>query len=399
MIPHGQLLKGYLFSILPPLLCLFTTKSVYAFKFSRLPHNIDLNASLTESLLFDDNFYEDHEKKSTGIYSIIPRINYRFGHDLNKYSLEASIDHTIYTHISVEPATDYQLQFTGHHEFTSRHRLDAKITAGYYTDEGIKSANDKRMPEYHQIASDLTYGFGSLQTRSRIDFFANAKKKSYTTDGFNGSHSVLLGSTLYHRVATRTDLLLEASHETQGYDDGESPENYLTSYLTGISLRPSAKTSGYIKIGQRHRKTKTSPIVKNSYTGWETGATHNIRSYSKLSLEAKEDYNLHEETPEQTLFAKEVSIRLRWDHKWNSRFGTYMMIEGTKEDILGCGAKLLKEAATYTYTTGFQSQPKYWLDFAFSWEHIEHYEHIKYTYAVQNNYRKNVVQFSATITI
>ncbi len=380
---------------------IFTCLMVSSKSFGTLPVNaftgegIHLFSDLAISFAYDDNFYQDEYSKTAGIYTVIPGIYAQVisGPDEYRASLEAKRHQ--YTIIHAESATDYQLNLDIHHEFTRRNRFTGSLVAGRYIGKHQALTGDRKQPQYQQTIVNGKYGFGSLRTRARIDFFGNMTRKEYTSDQYDNSKISLYGATAYYRFLTRTDLLFEVSKEVLAYSGTAGYD--IDSYLAGLSFRTSEETAGYFKLGHRFRSSEENQ--KEGYTGWNTGGSYNIKSYSVVTFRAGEKYEIDSDDPVQRYFARATTVSMAWNHQWRSRRKTVVRWEATWKDIPGYGGKVDKEAVIQTFNVGWTWDARRWFSLSLNWEHTIHNEKAIQPDAEPENYRRNVFTLTGSINL
>ncbi len=380
---------------------IFTCLTFSSNSFGTLPVNtftgegIDISLGLAISFAYDDNFYQDERRETAGIYTIVPGIYAQMASGPNKYGAGLEVKRHQYTIINAESATDYQLNLDARHEFTRRNRFNGSLVVGNYVDDDQRLSNVYEQPRYQQMIVNGKYGFGSLRTRARIDFFGNLTKKEYTREQYDNSKTSLYGATAYYHFLTRTDILFETSKEVLAYSGAAGYG--VNSYLAGLSFRPSAKTAGYFKLGRRFLSSEQNE--EEGYTGWDASGTYNIKSYSVVTLSVGEKYDIESDDPSQSHYAKVKEVSTSWDHQWSARRRTVLKWEATWEDILGYGATVDKEAMTHNFHVGWVWNVRRWFSLSLKWKHTIHNEKAINPEVKLENYRQNVFTFSSSINL
>ena len=359
---------------------------------------VEVTPQLMMGLKHDDNLFRDSRNISTPVMVVKPTVDFRAISGLNEYALQFETTNRTYTSASAANSTDVGINGTVHHEFTSRHRLDMNAGWGSYYDEGSEVGSTGALPRYEQQKIGGTYGLGSLQA-AHIDVFASYDDRGYRDTGFNDRSIVRYGSTFYYRVMPSTRALFEVSRRELDYVDISNAGYDITSYLLGLSMDTSAKTTGFLKAGRRYRKTKAAGTGTEGYTGWEMGLSYQPVSYSLIQLSAGRDYSLESDNPENPDFTQGSNFNLSWSHDWTGKVASRLGWRYVDEDILNFAGIAQKDRKVNTFNAGLDWKIQRWVTLAFDWNYNKRRENAVESVTFEDNYSRNTFMLSGRFSL
>ena len=359
---------------------------------------VEITPELMTGLKYDDNLYRDSRNISTPVMMVKPSVDFRAISGLNEYAFQFEALNRTYTRADAADSTDVGVNGTVHHEFTTRHRLYMNAGWGSYYDEGSEVGSTGALPRYEQKNIGGTYGFGSLQA-AHIDVFASYDDRGYKDTGFNDRSILQYGSTFYYRVMPNTRALFEISRRELDYVDISNAGYDITSYLLGLSMDTSAKTTGFLKAGRRYRKTKAVGTDTEGYTGWEMGLSYQPVSYSLIQLSAGRDYGLESDNPENPDFTQGITINLSWTHDWTGKIASRLGWRYVNEDVLDFAGTNLKDRKVDTFNAGVDWKVRRWVTLAFDWSYNNRRENAIQPGTFEDNYRRNTFMLSGRFSL
>ena len=359
---------------------------------------VEVTPQLVAGLKYDDNLYRDDRNISTPVMVVKPSVDFRAISGLNEYAIQFEAINRTYTRAHEADSTDVGFSGSVHHEFTTRHRLDMNADWGSYYDEGSEVGSTREFPRYEQRQIGGTYGFGSLQA-AHIDVFTSYDDRGYKDSGFNDRSILRYGSTFYYRVMPNTRALFEVSKRELDYVDISNAGYDITSYLVGLSMDTSSKTTGFLKAGRRYRKTKVEGTGTEGYTGWEMGLSYQPVSYSLIQLSAGRDYGLESDNPENPDFTQGNTINLSWSHDWTGKVASRLGWRYVSEDILNFAGIAQKDRTVNTYNAGLDWKVRRWVTLALDWNYNKRRESAVQPGTFEDNYSRNTFMLSGRFSL
>ncbi|WP_461536565.1 outer membrane beta-barrel protein [Spongorhabdus nitratireducens] len=373
----------------------------------------EVTPELRTAIGYDDNVYRDGntvglKEKGSFVYNINPSVEFKAQKGLSTYALTLDVNDKRFSAESDANFTDYALLGDVHQEFNSRNRLDLGFDLGVYHDEGstINGATDKDAPEYTRKQADIKYGFGSMEAKARFDVFASINDQDY--DKKNGSYegrsrkTTEFGTTVFYKVMPKTSALVEVKKRDLEYDkrsgDTAKPGYEITSYLVGLEWEATAKTTGYAKIGRRHRSADAKGVDSENFTGWEVGVSYMPVDHSVFQLSTTRDYGLESDNPANADFTKGTSTTLSWMHSWTDRISTNAGYTYTDEEVQR-SAQTIKDRDINTFKLGADWKLRRNLTLSLNYEHSKRDEDRKVSTVSEDGYSRNVYMLTAELAL
>ncbi|MGY0215754.1 outer membrane beta-barrel protein [Endozoicomonadaceae bacterium StTr2] len=379
----------------------------------------EVTPELRTAIGYDDNVYRDGniagiKDKGSFVYNINPSVEFKAQKGLSTYALTLDVNDKRFSAESDANFTDYALLGDVHQEFNSRNRLDLGFDLGTYHDQGstINGATDKDAPEYTRKQADIKYGFGAMEAKARFDVFASINDQDY--DKKNGSYegrsrkTTEYGTTVFYQVMPKTSALVEIKKRNLKYDSRASDNGVkagfdITSYLVGLEWEATAKTTGYAKVGRRHRNADNKGVSSENYTGWEVGVSYMPVNHSVFQLSTSRDYGLESDNPQNADFTKGTSTTLNWMHSWTDRISTTAGYTYTDEEVQrGAGAdagKTVKDRDINTFKLGADWKLRRNLTLSLNYEHTKRDEDRKVSSVSEDGYSRNVYMLTAELAL
>ena len=366
---------------------------------------------------YDDNIYrngntEGLKKKGSFIYSTNPSVEFKAQKGLSIYAANLFVSDKRFSSESDADFTDYGLTGDIHQEFNSRNRLDANFDLGVYHDTGstINGATDKEAPEYQRKQIGLTYGFGSIGAKARIDVFGSYSAQDYdktskTADGYEGRdrETVEYGATGYYRLMPKTNALIEIKQRNLDYDrrigDTVKSGYDITSYMAGLSWDATAKSSGYAKFGRRYRDSKIAGVDTESANSWEVGISYMPRDYSVIQLSTSRDYGMESDNPQNAEFTKGTISTLGWLHDWSSRMSTNAFYSYNDTEVQSASGVTNKDRTVNTFGISADWKVRRFMTLSLSYQNVHRDESAKQVNIAEDSYRRNVYMLTADFSL
>ncbi|MCP4325718.1 MAG: hypothetical protein GY787_28540, partial [Alteromonadales bacterium] len=136
---------------------------------------------------YDNNiFYQGGETTSSDIFTLAPAVIFLLDDGINNYQLDVGVESATYLDSSADSYLIGNLGFTGHLEPSSRSRFDLELQAnkdveprGTGITAGVAESFDEPFLYNEQLAK-LTYEYGSLVSKGRVEFMGRYYSKNYT---------------------------------------------------------------------------------------------------------------------------------------------------------------------------------------------------------------------------
>lgn len=372
---------------------------------------IQVTPSVVAGVGYDDNVFRDGttgsalKEQGSTVYTLAPSVEFKAEAGLSSYALTLDALRKQFASEDEHDFTNYKAALDLNHEFNSRNRVLFAGSFGVAHDEGsaLNGAADKSAPEYKQKLAALTYGFGSKEAIARIDLFADYDAKDYDkTRGVEEGQdrtSKGFGATVYYKLMPKTDLLFEAKKRDLSYDKQDDAGYDITSYLLGLSWEATAKTSGYVKVGQRNRSSDFANVKDEDFNGWEVGVSYLPLEHSLIQLSSGRDYGLESENPTDADFTKGTNTALTWKHDWTSKVSTNLGYSYTDDDVETANGVTTKERTVKTFTAGVSWMAARNLTVSLDWENTKRDEKEKQLNVGEDDYKRNVYMLKAELAL
>ena len=353
------------------------------------------------------------KNKSSMVMSLAPSAEFYLAQGLSEYVLTLSAKKQHYNSESDADFLDYGADVEVYQYINSRNRF--MLTGGYgvYHDAGTARGgyDDREAPEYEHKKLGLIYGLGGEETIGRFDFFGSYDAKDYDSFRLNGIKTDSgkdratkeYGSFFYYQLMPKTDALLEIKKRTIGYDDvsGKDPDFDITSYLVGLEWEATAKTSGFVKLGRRHRSSDIDAVDSENYTGWELGVSYQPLEHSVIQVSSGRDYGLESDDPTTASFTKGTSSSITWTHTWTSKITTRLGFSRGDDDIINDTGTTTKSRITETWSAGLDWALRHNMAVGVDWQVTDKNEDLKngITGVTDDTYKQNSFMVSLSLAI
>jgi hypothetical protein len=319
----------------------------------------------------DDNlFYSNLNKRGSSLTVLSPYVTLEGKPGPHKFDLTFQVDDGRYYNSTADNYTDYGLLGRGELVFSGRAGLKLRAEARHghdprgSTDRAVTGSPD----EYDNSGVDGVFAYGAPGAQGRIEVDAGYYKRDYTnnraTTAASDHSTSQLGGTFYWRVMPRTELLFNAGQRWINYDQSTSTQDSTETRLyVGAKWEATAKTTGYVKVGQLKKDFKTAGQPSDSFGSWDLGVRWSPLTYSVVDLLSSKQTN--ESTGVGNAIVSSI-YSATWTHAWNSRLRSTALARYQTDDFSGAtradkteayGLRLdyefrrwLKFGGAYTYT-------------------------------------------------
>ncbi|MCU7556119.1 outer membrane beta-barrel protein [Alteromonas sp. ASW11-19] len=309
----------------------------------------DLIPSLSTDMLYIDNVTYASEESAhitSWVGIISPQIKAVSGFGTNELEFVYRGERGEYFSSPADNYTDHFVHVAGNFEMDRRNRFTTKL--------GFEDGHDQRgrqfssgfgnqlnqVDTYKKPGVSATYEFGSVSSPGRVELRAGYEELDYDNDSqaylIRDRSYTKVGGQFFYRLAGRTHLVLDASHQQIDYDvaaDPQSPlDNQEDRVLAGFTWESTAATTGFAKVGYK-QKSFDAP-GRESFEGidWEAGLTWQPRTYSEIELATGADTR---ETNGEGDYIRSQDYRISWRHAWLTRFSTTMALAHEQNDYEG----------------------------------------------------------------
>ena len=355
-------------------LALPLSSTVYAVEPAGLnfDNGIVITPLLSTGYKYDNNILsESSDTKSSGIFTVVPSVNFFLEDGINNYNIDLAIDSGTYLSSSDDNYLNTNLGFGVHLEPDSQSRFDITGEANWLSEPrgtGISEGAGDAVTEpltYTEQKFGVVYEYGALSAPARVDFSVDYYNKGYTnfTDvtQYRDYDSMKLASTLYYGTGASTDVLFEISRDeidyvkTSAVEANRDSNDYRA--LVGVKWEATALTSGEVKFGYQEKDFVSA--TRENFTGlsWDATVTWQPLTYSTIDFttaRAARDPNVVGDYINETLFSAS------WEHEWNSKLSTKLFSSYTDEDY--SGANVTRSDDTTILSASVNYNLLRWLD-------------------------------------
>ncbi|GEM_PF-338706 len=312
---------------------------------------------------------------------------------LNNWEIDYILSNGKYYSSHDDDFTDHDISGTLNYEINQRHRL--KFQGGYinsHEDRGarfsIGTGSELKEPDNHeQIYSGLRYTLGAETADARLELEFGYLDDDYNTvmatDSSTGELYDLtasrdrithkLGAKFFYKIASATDLTLEAWHSDIDYDEtlGNDPDlsSIEQQFMAGLEWEATALTTGYAKIGYKEKDFEEARSPFESFE-WEVEVDWEPLTYSKFTFataRVTEETNgegfFFLETVGEGIFIESTSYKISWRHEWLERLNTKLTFGLTKDDYNGKN-EIVRKDDNKGVRLAINYDMTYWLTFS-----------------------------------
>jgi len=296
---------------------------------------------------YDDNIYQQtSNKQGDSIIVISPSVDLLFDDGLNQYKLDIGLTSGTYSKNSDDNYLDSNVDFSAHFEPSQRHRFDVLTSASSQTEPrgtGVTEGEGSALPEpltYKDNTIGGKYEFGALSSVARISFEAQAVNKKYdnfrSVSKYRDNSSIKLGSSLFYKIDSATDLFVVVSRDDIEYmhieENTPSRDSIDDRALLGVQWEMTSMSTGVAKFGYQNKSF--GGLSRQDFSGlsWQAQIEWQPLTYTNITFEtsrsAKDPTTLGDYV-NQSLFA------LSWNHDWNEKFSSSIGASFTKDVYTG----------------------------------------------------------------
>ncbi len=340
----------YRISGLAALCCLGTGAPVLAQEAGRIEmQGFDLIPSLSADMLYIDNVTyasEDSAHITSWVGIIAPQLKAVSGVGSNEFELVYRGERGDYFSSPEDNYTDHFVHLAGRFDMDRRNRFTTKLAFEDGHDQRGRQFSSgfgnqlTQVDTFKRPAVTATYEFGAVSSPGRLELRAGYEELDYDNDAqtylIRDRSATTVGGQFFYRLAGRTHLVLDASHQQIDYDVAANPQSPLDNQedrvLAGVTWESTAATTGFAKIGYQ-QKTFDAPD-REAFEGvdWEAGLTWQPRTYSEITLATGADTR---ETNGEGDYIRSQDYRVRWQHAWLTRFSTTIALAHEQNDYEG----------------------------------------------------------------
>lgn len=342
------------------------------------------------SVGYDDNVALDSDSDNeidSFFYLISPALRLETGTGASTFALEYGINYADYEHASNDDYFDHHLLGRWDYRPTARSgfQLDGRYERGHDRrgeglQEFVPGGIEDDVDEYDLFGLGALYGYGADGARGRIELHAAYQDQEYVNNRAltrQGDREQLeYGATFYLRVAAKTSLLLEASHQDIDYDSSNRDSDQ-TGYGVGVRWQATGASEGRAVIGRLERDFDDPALDGYNGTYWELGASWRPLERTQFDLATRRE-------TDESFGASELLVRqeaaLSWRHLWRPRFVTALDLRFQDEDFRPGPRD--DETVAYGISADYQWRP--WLILGASFRHFDRDSTIP-----EFNYRRN----------
>lgn len=290
--------------------------------------------NLDTSYDIDDNpFLIETNEVDDEILKFAPTISLIGKSGMNTYSVLYSGEFGRYDEFDAADYDDHNIEGAIDFDINDSSNLNLNAAFGQLHDdlgtggsEGSPTLSGK--PDEYDL---LTYGgefeLGADSSAFQGQVRASMFDKEYTnnrTVTFDRDYEMsTVGGTLFFNLSPDAALLFEVNYDDIEYDQVPSSNVSLdseeTTYYVGFQWALTAKTTGYVKVGQQDKEFSSSSRSDEDDVAWDVAVSWAPRTYSTFTLGTKKEFN------ETNGFGDSVlsqSINLAWVHNWGEKLTT-----------------------------------------------------------------------------
>lgn len=325
----------------------------------------DFYPSMKTEFGHDDNVLRDNDNEVESWKSTYaPELILVNSYGLNKIQAGYRLEHGKYHSSQADNYTDHLFNLTGYFEFDVRHRLSVEaIYKDDHDERGtvftIGQGNIIDEPDQYKSSQvDMTYSYGALTSKGRLDFNVGYGTVDYDIDTpiyrSRDRNATTLAGTFYYNIMPATDLTLDVIYNDIDYDFALDPASPLDSEevrtLVGVEWDTTAKTTGYFKIGHRQKEFDDGTRADFSGLDWRIGVTWNPRTYSTVDFTT---FTTTNETNGVGDFIDTQTYQLTWDHEWLDRVSTTVKTFYSEDEYTGSNATRIDDNFTAMFSLNY----------------------------------------------
>ena len=301
----------------------------------RMIPTMDVKQGYNDNVYGTDDAIVDSE--SSAVLEIDPSLSFVINRQDSTYNLDLNIETATFFDLDDADYVDWNLSAGINEVFNSRNRLNVGLEVGSYTEDkaaaNVGNAELDELSEYDGMNADILYGFGAKSAQFSFDLSLNYADKEYANqfkDGNRDTEDLKFGAVGYVRVAPDTNALLEIRNSDLTYKNDPDAELEVLTALIGVTWEATAKTEGFVKVGQQQQKRAVDGETRDE-PSWEVGVTWKPQTYSSLTFRTEQSFGLESQGGDYTEYTK---FGADWMHEWTSAWSTTLDISYTDEELL-----------------------------------------------------------------
>lgn len=312
-----------------------------------LDNGISIKPLLNITSKYDDNIYHQPSNlEGDSVLVVSPSVDLLFNDDLNQFKLDMGFVSGTYLKNSDDNYLDHSLNFLAHFSPSSWHRFDILASANNLTEprgtgvtEGISRIFSELLVYKNNVIGGI-YEFGALSSKSRIAFEIEATTKKYDNfkdvTKFKNNRSAKLGTSLFYKMDSSTDLFVVVSRDDIKYDhieeNSSSRDSTDDKALLGVQWEMTSMTTGVIKIGYQNKVF--GDFVRQSFSGksWEAKVQWQPLTYTNILFETSRSAK---DPNSQGDYVNKSVYGLTWNHSWNEKLRSNLGASFSKDVYKG----------------------------------------------------------------
>jgi len=312
-----------------------------------LENGISVKPILNVISKYDDNIYQQSvNKQGDTILKVSPSIDVLIDDGLNQYKLDIDLNSGIYSKNSDDNYLDSNVDFSAHFELSQRHRFDVLTSVSSQTEPrgtGVTEGVGSALPEPLTFKDDSIggkYEFGALSSVARISFEAKAESKKYdnfrNVSKYRDNSSTKLGSSLFYKMDSATDLFVVVSRDDIKYDhieDNSTSRDSIDNKISlGVQWGMTSVTTGIVKLG--YQKKSFGDDLRENFSGlsWEAEVEWQPLTYTSIAFETSRSAK---DPTAQGDYVNQSVYGATWKHKWNQKLSSSLGVSFSKDIYTG----------------------------------------------------------------
>ena len=230
---------------------------------------------------------------------------------------------------------DHLLRFRLEAQPGTRHRVSSELSLNLdHEDLGTGqtrfSTNLNDQIETTRLTFRSQYTFGAANAQGNLSAGLIVSSESFDnlpelTEGDDNT-AIRPYAQFSYRLSPDTRLIAETRFGTIDFDDDNRDRDEV-SFLTGVDLRASARTSGRVRVGVTEASFDDANRSDTSLFVADVDLTYRPRSFSSFNLSFNRDLNNVDNDDDGSQETIVDEFALSWSHRWNSRIASRAIFE------------------------------------------------------------------------
>lgn len=330
--------------------------------------NMQLTPLLNITHRYDDNIFSEKNHEIDSWVTVLQpsfKLVREFGEfGLNNWEIDYILSNGKYYSSHDDDYTDHDISGTFNYEITRSNRIS--VQGGYinsHEDRGsrfsIGTAGSIKEPDNHeQLYYGARYTFGAEDADARLELefgyldddyntvmTTSSSGERYDLTGSRDRITNKIGAKFFYKIASATDITLEAWHTDVDYHEtlGNDPDlsSIERQFMVGLEWEATALTTGYAKIGYKEKDFDEARDPFENFE-WELEIDWEPLTYSKFTFSTArviEETNgegfFFLDTIGEGIFIESTSYKISWRHEWLERLNTKLTVGITNDDYNG----------------------------------------------------------------